>query len=63
MTTDEGVKVRCPGCGWFLAKVTSNPAQVEVNCPNWNCQTPVVIRREGETVTTTALPKVKQQQA
>ena len=63
MTTDEAVKVRCPACGWWIAKVTSVKAHVEVNCPNWNCSTPVVIRREGSEVSTTALPKAKQQQA
>ena len=61
MTTDEGVKVRCPACGWWLAKVSSETAQVEVNCSNWNCRQSVVIRREGVSVTTTAIPRAKQQ--
>ncbi len=63
MTIDEGVKVRCPGCGWWIANVTSDNAQVEVNCSNWNCQKSVVIKREGATVTTTIVPRLKQKQA
>ena len=60
MQRDEAQKVRCPVCSWFVAKITSLEAELEVNCVNWNCQTPLSILRENGRVTVVAVPKVKQ---
>jgi len=63
MTTDEGVRVRCPACTWWLTRVISTEAQLEVACPNWNCRAWIVVRREGASVTTTVVPKPQKKQA
>jgi hypothetical protein len=62
MVRDEGQKVRCPGCGWFVAKVTSVEAEVELNCSNGRCRATLVVRRENSEVTVSVADKKPQAQ-
>lgn len=57
MTRDEGIEVRCARCGWWVARVTSTEAEVELNCVNRNCATPLVIRRQNGEVTVAVTQK------
>ena len=63
MKTDEGVRVKCPICRWWLMRVISLEAQTEVACPNWNCKAWVVVRREGASVSVTVVSRPESKQA
>ena len=60
MTRDEGCKIRCCECGWFLAKITSLEAEVELNCANGRCGATLVVAREKDQVTVRVTAKSKQ---
>lgn len=60
MQRDEGRKTRCPECGWFLARITSVEAEIELNCSNGRCGATLVIVRENTEVTVRVTTKAKQ---
>ncbi len=61
MNRDEGTKVRCPACGWFVCKVKSLDAEVEMNCVNMNCKRIILVTREHGDVTCKVLPNMQKQ--
>jgi predicted RNA-binding Zn-ribbon protein involved in translation (DUF1610 family) len=60
MTRDEGRKTRCPECGWFVARITSTEAEIELNCSNGRCGATLIVRRENSEVTVAVAQKGKQ---
>jgi len=60
MVRDEGRKARCPACGWFVTRITSLEAEVELNCANGRCGATLVVVRENEEVTVRVTSKTKQ---
>jgi len=56
--------IRCPRCGWWVAKVSGENASFEANCGNSRCHTVVLVEVSGEKVIVTGSnPEKKQAQA
>lgn len=60
MVRDEGRKAHCPECGWFLTRIASTEAEVELNCANGRCRATLVVVRQNEQVTVRVTAKSKQ---
>ena len=57
MTGD--LEIRCPKCQWFVARIRTREAELEVNCPWTKCQTTLVVVVKDNRIAVEAMPKAK----